>query len=85
MESYKDNDMTDNKLEKVLKTLLERAVSEVKQIMRSKEDLKELEPVLLDYEDSLQLSTILANVIELYFRKVKERLQGIGEDDYRNL
>jgi hypothetical protein len=77
--------MSDSNLEKMLKGLLEKVIGEVKFLLRSKEDLKELEPLLEDYEDTLQLGSIISSVAELYFRKVMERLAMTLEDEYRSL
>ena len=41
--------MIDTRLEHLLKGLLEKVIGEVKGLLRSKDDLKELEPILKDY------------------------------------
>jgi|JI9StandDraft_2_1071091.scaffolds.fasta_scaffold1126532_2 hypothetical protein len=63
--------MADARLERLLKSLLEKVIGEVKGLLRSKDDLKELEPLLKDYEDSVQLIGVITNVADLYFRKAK--------------
>ena len=63
--------MTDTRLERQLKGLLEKIIGEVRVLLRNKDDLNELEPLLKDYEDCLQLTGIIGNLIDLYFRKAR--------------
>ncbi|MBS1889813.1 MAG: hypothetical protein JST59_00840 [Actinobacteria bacterium] len=77
--------MADSRLERHLNSLLEKVISEVRGLLRTNQDLKELEPLLKDYQDALELVGIISNVIDLYFRKVRERLAAPQEEDYRNL